>query len=149
MRIIKEGNPAKNEETTFYSVSCPICGFEAELDPGENVIQCPYCKSSKLVFTTPLISFRPKKKSPSERFPDEYYHFSSSGDGDAAILSEQSTAKMIDDTVEEYKKNNCGYAYSSVGDTFVAVLQTDEDDANNFLVVVSKDHYEYDFVNGE
>lgn len=28
MRIIKEGNPAKNEETTLYSVSCPICGFE-------------------------------------------------------------------------------------------------------------------------
>ena len=149
MKIIKEGNPARNEKTTLYSVSCPICGFEAELDPGENVTQCPYCKSSKLVFTTPLINFNPKKKSPSERFPDEYYHFSSSGDGDAAILSEQSTAKMIDDTVEEYKKANCGYAFSSTGDTFVAVFQTDEDDVNDFLVMVSKDHYEYDFVNGE
>ena len=149
MKIIKEGNPAKNEKTTLYSVSCPICGFEGELDPGESIIQCPYCKSSKLVFTTPLINFNAKKKSPSERFPDEYYHFSSSGDGDTAILSERETAKMIDDTVEKYKKANCGYAFSSTGDTFVAVFQTDEDDINDFLVMVSKDHYEYDFLNGE
>ena len=91
----------------------------------------------------------PRKKLPSERFPDEYYHFNSSGDGDGAILSQQETAKMIDDTVEEYKRDNCGYAFSSVGDTFVAVFQTDEDDVNDFLVMVSKDHYEYDFVNGD
>ena len=56
---------------------------------------------------------------------------------------------MIDDSVEAYKKANCGYAFSGRGDTFVAVFQTDEDDINDFLVVVSKDHYEYDFVNGE
>lgn len=149
MRIIKEGNPTKVIKTTPVSVSCPICGFKAELDPGEDVTRCPYCGSSNMVFTTPLITFKPKKKSPSERFPDEYYHFNSSGDGDGAILSEQETAKMIDDTVEEYKKTNCGYAFSSRGDTFVAVFQTDEDDVNNFLVTVSKDHYEYDFVNGE
>ena len=149
MKIIKQGRRAENEKTTPYLVSCPICGFEAELDPGENLIQCPNCESSKLVFTTPLISFRPKKKSPSERFSDEYYHFNSSGDGDAAILSERETAKMIDDTVEEYKKTNCGYAFSGRGDTFVAVFQTDEDEINDFLVVVSKDRYKYDFVNGE
>ena len=149
MRIIKQGRRAENEKTTSYSVSCPICGFEAELDPGENVIQCPNCESSKLIFTTPFIGFHPKKKSPSERFPDEYYHFNSSGDGDAAILSERETAKMIDDTVEEYKKANCGYAFSGRGDTFVAVFQTDEDEINDFLVVVSKHRYEYDFVNGE
>lgn len=149
MRIIKQGNPTEDKNTTMYSVSCPICGFEAELDPGENLIQCPYCKSLKLVFTTPPIDSRSKKKSPSERFPDEYYRFSSSGDGDAVILSEQETAKMIDNTVEEYKKANCGYAFSSTGDTFVAVFQTNEDNVNDFLVVVSKDHYEYDFVNGE
>ena len=149
MRIIKQGRRAENEKMTSYSVSCPICGFEAELDPGESVIQCPNCESSKLIFTTPFTSFRPKKKSPSERFPDEYYRFNSSGDGDAAILSQQETAKMIDDTVEEYKKTNCGYAFSGRGDTFVAVFQTDEDEINDFLVVVSKDRYEYDFVNGE
>lgn len=149
MRIIKQGRRAENEKTTSYSVSCPICGFEAELDPGENVIQCPNCESSKLIFTTPFIGFHPKKKSPSERFPDEYYRFNSSGDGDAAILSERETAKMIDETVEEYKKANCGYAFSGRGDTFVAVFQTDEDEINDFLVVVSKDRYEYDFVNGE
>ena len=56
---------------------------------------------------------------------------------------------MIDDTVEKYKKANCGYAFLSAGDTFVAVLQTNEDNANDFLVMVSKDHYEYEFVNGE
>lgn len=149
MKIIKQGSPTEDKNTTMCSVSCSICGFEAELDPGENLIRCPYCKSSKLVFTTQLIDFRSKKKSPSERFPDEYYRFTSSGDGNAAILSEQETAKMIDDTVKEYKKANCGYAFSSTGDTFVAVFQTNEDDVNDFLVVVSKDHYEYDFVNGE
>lgn len=149
MRIIKEGNPIKVKRTTEISIDCRDCGLEAELDRGEAVTKCPCCGSSNLVFTTPLISLRPKKKSPSERFPDEYYHFSSSGDGDAAILSERETAKMIEDTVEEYKKANCGYAFSSTGDTFVAVFQTDEDDVNDFLVMVSKDHYEYDFVNGE
>ena len=122
--------------------------MEAELDHGEDVTRCPCCGSSNLASTVLFIDF-PRKKLPSEKFPDEYYHFSSSGDGDAAILSEQSTAKMIDDTVEEYKKANCGYAFSSTGDTFVAVFQTDEDDVNDFLVMVSKDHYEYDFVNGE
>lgn len=149
MRIIKKGNPIKTIKMPLASVSCPICGFEAELDPGENVTQCPCCGASDVIFTTSLAAFETKKKSPSERFPDEYYHFNSSGDGDAAVLSERETAKMIDDTVEEYKKANCGYAFSGRGDTFVAVFQTDEDDVNDFLVVVSKDRYEYDFVNGE
>lgn len=148
MKIIKQGSPAKVKNVTPISIACQDCGLEAELDRGEDVTRCPCCGSSNLVSTVPFVDF-PRKKLPSERFPDEYYHFNSSGDGDAAVLSEHETAKMIDDTVEEYKKNNCGYAYSSVGDTFVAVLQTDEDDANNFLVMVSKDHYEYDFVNGE
>ena len=147
MRIIKRGNPAKNEETTLYLVSCPICGFEGELDPGERIIQCPYCKSLKLVFTTPLVNFNPKNKSPSERFPDEYYHFNSSMDG--AILSQRETVKMIDDTVKKYKKTNCGYAFLNTGDTFVVVLQTNKDNVNDFLVMVSKDHYEYEFVNGD
>ena len=148
MRIIKQGKPIKAKNTTPISIACQDCGLEAEIGWGEDVSKCPCCGSSNLVSTVPFVDLS-RKKSPSERFPDEYYHFNSSGEGDAAILSEQSTAKMIDDTVEEYKKNNCGYAYSGAGDTFVAVLQTDEDDANNFLVMVSKDHYEYDFVNGE
>lgn len=149
MRIIKEGNPIKAKKDSPVSVSCPICGLEAELELGEDITQCPCCGSSNVIFTTPLIAFKEKKKSPSERFPDEYYHFNSSGDGDAKILTERETAEMIDDTVKEYRGANCGYAFSSCGDTFVAVFQTDEDDVNNFLVMVSKDHYEYDFVNGE
>lgn len=148
MRIIKQGRPTKVKKTAPISIVCQDCGLEAEIDRGEDVARCPCCGSSDLVSTVPFVDFVCKKL-PSERFPDEYYHFNSSGDGDCAILSEQSTAKMIDDTVEEYKKANCGYAFSSRGDTFVAVFQTDEDDANDFLVVVSKDHYEYGFVNGE
>lgn len=149
MRIIKEGNLNKVKKTTPVSVLCPICGFEAELDPGETITQCLCCESPNLVFTSPLVDFTPKKKSLGERFPEDYYHFNSSGDGDAKVLTERETAKMIDDTVKEYKKTNCGYAFSSTGDTFVAVFQTDEDETNDFLVMVSKDHYEYDFVNGE
>lgn len=148
MRIIKEGNPTKVKKTTPISIVCQDCGLEAELERGEDVAKCPCCGSLNLVSTVPFVDFH-CKKSPSERFPDEYYHFNSSGDGDAVVLSERETAKMIDDTVEEYKKANCGYAFSCTGDTFVAVFQTDEDEINDFLVVVSKDHYEYDFVNGE
>ena len=148
MRIIKQGRPTKVKKTTPISIVCQDCGLEAEIDRGEDVTRCPCCGSSDLVSTVLFVDFA-RRKSPSERFPDEYYHFNSSGDGDCAILSERETAKMIDDTVEEYKKANCGYAFSSTGDTFVAVFQTDEDDINDFLVMVSKDRYEYDFVNGE
>lgn len=148
MKIIKEGKLTKVKKTTPISIACQDCGLEAELDRGEDVTRCPCCGSSNLVLTVPFVDFS-RKKLPSERFPDEYYRFNSSGDGDCAILSQQETAQMIDDTVEEYKKSNCGYAFSSIGDTFVAVFQTDEDEINDFLVVVSKDHYEYDFVNGE
>ena len=148
MRIIKQGNPKETKKATPISIACQDCGMEAELDRGEDVTRCPCCGSSNLVSTVPFIDL-PRKKLPSERFPYEYYRFNSSGDGDCAILSQQETAQMIDDTVEEYKKANCGYAFSSTGDTFVAVFQTDEDDVNDFLVMVSKDHYECDFVNGE
>lgn len=148
MKVIKEGKPTKVKKTTPISIACQDCGLEAELDRGEDVTRCPCCGSLNLVSTVPFIDF-PRKKLPSERFPDEYYHFNSSGDGDCKVLTEYETAKMIDDTVEEYKKTDCGYAFSSTGDTFVAVFQTDEDEINDFLVVVSKDHYEYDFVNGE
>lgn len=103
MRIIKQGKPTKVKKTTPISIACQDCGLEAELDCGEDVTRCPCCGSSNLVSTVPFVDF-PRKKLPSERFPDEYYHFNSSGDGDCAILSEQSTAKMIDDTVEEYKR---------------------------------------------
>lgn len=147
MRIIKQGNPAKNEKTTLYSVSCPICGFEAELDPGESIIQCPYCKSLKLVFTIPLIDFNSKKKSPSKRFPDEYYHYSE--EAGAIALSNQGVSQLIEKTIKLYRSSGCGYAFSSTGDTFVAVFQTDEEDIDTFLVMVSKDYYECDFVNGE
>lgn len=149
MKIIKEGNPKKARNASPTSFTCYTCGLEAELELGEDISICPCCGSRNLVFTTPLVATNTKKKSVSEMFPDEYYHFDSRGNGDAVVLSERETAKMIDDTVEEYKKSNCGYAFSGMGDTFVAVFQTDEDDANDFLVVVSKDHYEYGFVNGE
>ena len=148
MKITKQGSPAKVKKVAPISIACQDCGLEAELDRGEDVTRCPCCGSSNLVSTVPFVDF-PRKKLPSERFPDEYYHFNSSGDGDCAILSEQSTAKMIDDTVEEYKKCDCGCAFSSAGDTFVAVFQTNKDNVNDFLVMVSKDHYGYEFVNGE
>lgn len=148
MKIIKQGSPNATKNTTPISIVCQDCGLEAELERGENVTKCPCCGSFNLVSTVPFVDFY-RKKSPSERFPDEYYHFGSSGDGDGAILTKRETAKMIDDTVEEYKKANCGYAFSSRGDTFVAVFQIDEDDTDMFLVMVSKDHYEYEHVNGD
>lgn len=145
MRIIKEGNSAKNKKTTPISVSCPICGFEAELDPGEDVTQCLCCGSSNLVFTTSPVASNTNKKSPSERFPNEYYHYSE--EIGAIALSNRGTSQLIEKTIKLYRSSGCGYAFSSTGDTFVAVFRTDEDDPDTFLVVVSKDYYEYDFVN--
>lgn len=81
--------------------------------------------------------------------PDEYDHFTSRNGGGIKILSNEEISKMIDKTIKIYKEANCGYAFSSTGDTFVAVFQTDEENIDMFLVMVSKDHYEYDFVNGE
>lgn len=146
MRIIKEGNPDKVKKTTLVSVSCPICGFEAELDLGESITQCPCCKSPNLVFTTPLADFTPRKKSPGERFPYDYYRFSEKT-GDTS-LSNQEISQMIDRTIKEYYSSEGGYAFSSAGDTFVAVFQMDEDNVDSFFIMVSKDHYEYDVING-
>lgn len=148
MRIIKEGNPTKAKRTTPIYVVCQNCGLEAELECGEIVTKCPCCGSLDFESTTSFVDFC-HKKSPSERFPDEYYHFTSRDGGDAKALSNEEVSKMIDKTIKTYKEANCGYAFSSTGDTFVAVFQTDEDDVNTFLVTVGKDYYEYDFCNGE
>lgn len=148
MKIIKQGSPKAIKKATPVSIVCQDCGLEAELERGEDVTKCPCCGSFNLVSTVPFADFC-RKKSPSEMFPDEYYHFDSHGNGDERNLTEQETTKMIDDTIQMYYKENCGYAFSGIGDTFVAVFQTDEDDVNTFLVMVSKDHYEYDAVNGE
>lgn len=147
MRIIKEGNPTKIKKTTPASVSCPICGFEAELDPEEYITQCPCCESPNLVFTVPFIDFAQKKKSPSESFPDDYYRFSE--ETGAAALSNQEVSQMIERTIKEYYSSGGGYSFSSTGDTFVAVFQTDKNSSDTFLVMVSKDHYEYDVEKGE
>lgn len=148
MKIIKQGNPKEIKKTTSILVSCPICGLEAELGYDENVTQCPCCGSSlNFAFTTPLVNFKAKKKSPSERFPDEYYHYSE--EAGAIVLSNQGVSRLIEETIKLYRSSGHGYAFSSTGDTFVAVFQTDEDDVNDFLVVVSKDYYECDFVSGE
>ena len=147
MKIIKQGTLTKAIKTTPVSVSCSLCGFEAELDPGEVITQCPNCGSPSLVFTNVFIDPTPKKRSPAERFPMEYYHYSE-GTGSVA-LSDQAVSQKIDDTVKAYYSAGSGYAFSSTGDTFVAVFQTDKDDVNSFLVMVSKDHYEYDVIEGE
>ena len=148
MRIIKPGKPIKPKKTMPISIACQDCGLEVELDRGEDVKRCPCCGSSNLVSTVPFVDF-PRKKLPSERFPDEYDHFTSRNGGGIKILSNEEISKMIDKTIKTYKEANCGYAFSSTGDTFVAVFQTDEENIDTFLVMVSKDHYEYDFVNGE
>ena len=49
---------------------------------------------------------------------------------------------MIDKTVQKYLRSNCGYCYSGTGDTFIAVFQSDENNINDYFVVVAKDYYE-------
>ena len=49
---------------------------------------------------------------------------------------------MIDKTVQTYLRSNCGYCYSGTGDTFIAVFQSNENDINDYFVVVGKNYYE-------
>ena len=79
----------------------------------------------------------------SSRFlPEKYFQFGAS-EG-AVKLPDEEICNMIDKTVQKYLRSNCGYCYSGTGDTFIAVFQSDENNINDYFVVVAKDYYEID-----
>ena len=140
MRIIKQGNlnsRKKDKITTIYV--CSKCGAEAEVDAEEIVGACPCCGARNGTFAPKLTS---KPLSAGGAFPEKYFQF---GVSEGAVkLSDEEIRNMIDETVQVYLRNNCGYCYSGTGDTFVAVFQSDQNDINDYFVVVGKDYYELD-----
>lgn len=81
-----------------------------------------------------------KSLSAGEAFPEKYFQF---GVSDGAVkLPDERIRNMIDETVQAYLRSNCGYCYSGTGDTFIAVFQSDENNINDYFVVVGKNYYE-------
>lgn len=77
-----------------------------------------------------------------EAFPEKYFQF---GVFEGSVkLPDEEIRNMIDKTVQKYFRSNCGYYYSGTGDTFITVFQSDENNINDYFVVVAKDYYEID-----
>lgn len=75
-----------------------------------------------------------------EAFPEKYFRF---GVSEGSVkLPDEEIRNMIDKTVQTYLRSNCGYCYSGTGDTFIAVFQSNENDINDYFVVVGKNYYE-------
>ena len=138
MRIIKHGNlNAKNENKIAAVYICSKCGAEAEVDTGESIESCPCCGARNGAFA-PKITNKPL--SAGEAFPEKYFRF---GVSEGAVkLPDEEIRNMIDKTVQTYLRSNCGYCYNGTGDTFIAVFQSDENDINDYFVVVGKNYYE-------
>ena len=140
MRIIKQGNlnPQKEDKITAVYV-CNKCGAEAEVDAEEIVGACPCCGARNGTFAPKLTN---KPLSAGEAFPEKYFQF---GVSEGSVkLPDEEIRNMIDETVQKYLRSNCGYCYSGTGDTFIAVFQSDENNINDYFVVVAKDYYEID-----
>ncbi len=140
MRIIKQGKPKEEEEKTARYV-CNNCGAEIEVEPDESLYCCPCCGEEQLILlpeSEDKASHKPL--SAGEAFPEKYFQFGVSKG--AAKLSDEKIRNMIDKTVQTYFKSNCGYCYNGTGDTFIAVFQSNENDINDYFVVVGKNYYE-------
>lgn len=140
MRIIKRGNLNLQKEDKVATVYvCSKCGAEVEVDAGEIVKSCPCCGSRNGAFAPKITN---KQISAGEAFPEKYFQF---GVSEGAVkLSDEEVRNMIDETVQEYLRNNCGYSCSATGDTFIAVFQSDANNINDYSVVVGKSYYEID-----
>lgn len=136
MRILKQSN-LNHQKAAIYV--CSKCGAEAEVSAEEIVEACPCCGARNAAFAPKLTN---TTLSAGEAFPKKYFRFGVS-EG-SAKLSDEKVRNMIDETVQAYLRNNCGYCYSGTGDTFIAVFQSDENDINDYFVVVCRDYYELD-----
>ena len=140
MRIIKQGNLNSRKKDKIATVYvCSKCGAEVEVDAGEIVKSCPCCGSRNGAFAPKITN---KQISAGEAFPEKYFQF---GVSEGSVkLPDEEIRNMIDKTVQKYLRSNGGYCYSGTGDTFIAVFQSDENNINDYFVVVAKDYYEID-----
>ena len=138
MRIIKRGNLNLQKEYKVATVYvCSKCGAEVEVDAGEIVKSCPCCGSRNGAFAPKITN---KQISAGEAFPEKYFQF---GVSEGSVkLPDEEIRNMIDKTVQKYLRSDCGYCYSGTGDTFIAVFQSDENNINDYFVVVGKNYYE-------
>lgn len=139
MRIIKQGKPKEEKKTAHYV--CNNCGAEIEIEIDEYTDCCPCCGEEQLTLlpgNEDKTSHKPL--SAGEAFPEKYFQFDVSKG--AVKLSDEKIRNMIDETVQVYLRSNCGYCYNGTGDTFIAVFQSDENDINDYFVVVGKNYYE-------
>ena len=140
MRIIKRGNLNLQKEYKVATVYvCSKCGAEVEVDAGEIVKSCPCCGSRNGAFAPKITN---KQISAGEAFSEKYFQF---GVSEGSVkLPDEEIRNMIDKTVQKYLRSNGGYCYSGTRDTFIAVFQSDENNINDYFVVVAKDYYEID-----
>ena len=139
MRIIKQGKPKEEKKTVRYV--CNNCEAEIEVGINESLDCCPCCGKEQLMLLpkTRDKEFH-KQISAGEAFPEKYFQF---GVSEGAVkLPNEEIRNMIDKTVQKYLRSNGGYCCSGTGDTFIAVFQSDENNINDYFVVVGKNYYE-------
>ena len=137
MKILDYGNNKPNEEPKV--LRCTICGAQFELETGEKVpTKCPLCGAKELTATNKKEKSSNVKLHPiAEVYPGKYYSFSSN-----ATANEFDVQKMIAQAMKVYYENNSGYAFCETAGFFVAVFQEDENDKDNYFVVITDKYKE-------
>lgn len=139
MRIIKNG-ACKLQD--IHQFKCQICGCVYELDLcDEEIGECPCCHSHKSyqVECNDYVEEDVKPKTPDEVYPEKFYSFK-----DGLDKSDKEIRELIRETIEHYKKSNCGYSMAASGRVLVAVFQSDKDYIDDYQVIVTKDYSSLD-----
>lgn len=145
MRIIKNG---VRENIDIQQYKCQICGCVYELNlRKEEVGACPCCHAHvgyQVKFNDDVelnIEQEEKPKTPEEVYPEGFYNFK-----DGLDKSDEEIRELIKKTIKNYKQGNCGYAMSASGRLLIAVFQLDEDNIDDYQVIVTKDYSSLDSV---
>lgn len=138
MRIIKNGVKLQD----IHQFKCQICGCVYELDLcDEEIGECPCCHSHKSyqVECNDDVEEDVKHKTPDEVYPEKFYSFK-----DGLDKSDKEIRELIRETIEHYKKSNCGYSMAASGRVLVAVFQSDKDYIDDYQVIVTKNYSSLD-----
>lgn len=145
MRIIKNGASKLQDIQQF---KCQICGCVYELDLcKEEVSTCPCCHAHvgyQVKFNDDIelnMEQEEKPKTPDEVYPEGFYSFK-----DGLDKSDEEIRELIKKTIKNYKQGSCGYAMSTSGRLLIAVFQLDEDNIDDYQVIVTKDYSSLDSV---
>lgn len=139
MRIIKNGVSKLQDIQQF---KCQFCGCVYELDLcNEEIGECPYCHAHKgyQVRFNGDVEEDVKPKTPDEVYPEKFYSFK-----DGLDKSDKEIRELIRETIEHYKKSNCGYSMAASGRVLVAVFQSEKDNIDDYQVIVTKNYSSLD-----